>query len=292
MAMKWVEISDQVEPGRLSALSRALEESGCANAVESIQVDRDGFANVLKDAKTRFDQIRVGGDLRSVAAEFVERMPSSILTLKIADAFVFENRGSWWPRCYFAQGLRRSLVTDIGKLELDGAAMILGSGPEARAGASALARLGFSRFSITDPDTEAARSFIEDLRASHFGVQFQFVPQAQITQLPSTHSITLNTLPLGGDETLASELFYFNFLKPGGIWLDLALTSINAELEAEARAVGAFIASGIRVAAWTDVEWAQEVLGVALDADALSAAYASVVQRPSAEAILPEAEPT
>jgi hypothetical protein len=281
--LNWTELSPQPDRARFEALSQVLTAAGLPNHFEPITCDLAAFPAALADAQKKFAQLRIGGALCELAPSLLDHMPSTMLTLKVADSFVRAPGGSapgvgvtdntWWPRSYLAQGFGRALVSDIKNIDLSGAAFLLGATPETRAAVASLTKVGFRRFSIADPNNERGRSLIEDLRASHFGVQCQFIPRETITQLPSVHSIGVNTLAFGEDDGTLAELFYFNFLKPGGIWVDLALRPLNLDLEAEAKAVGAVIEPGHRIAVWTDIEWAGEALGLKLDPEKLGAAY-------------------
>lgn len=290
MGVRWVEISPDPERARFQALSRALAQAGLDNQVEFIEADAQNFNQELSGAFRGFDQIRVGGELRTLAPSVLESLPAEVLSLQIADAFVRDPAvaGKWWPRCYLAEGIRREIVSGAqiaagdlaGKKDFDftGAIFLLGETSEARAAVGAFSRLGFRKFSIACLDDDRGRIFVEELARRHFGIEFEFVPRIQITQLPAVHVFAINTLKVGEDDGMHGELVYFNFLKAGGCWLDLSFHAPNADLEAEARSVGAVIESGARIAAWTDAAWAEEAFAIKLDAGVLGASYLAAFQ--------------
>jgi hypothetical protein len=282
MTIRWVEISDLPQSQRFQALAQFLNENGFENEVSFLPATQLNFPEVVVNAEREFDQIRISGSLCQFVTEISDRLPSLLLSLKAGDALVQKaikpELPDWWPRNFLVDGIARTLVTDKRNLDLSGAVFLLGAGCESRAAVAALVRLGFQRFSISCPDDVVGHALVEQLRTLYFQVQFQFIPRHLITQLPSIHSIAINTLVAGRDDEALSELFYFNFLKPGGIWLDLAFVG-NQHLDNEARAVGAETAEGIRVAAWTDYEWAREVLFIKLDPDALTQRYREVFSR-------------
>lgn len=282
MSARWAEISEEPDEIRYAALSAALRSSGIDNQVEFIKTDSDGFAQELNRAKERFGQLRVGGRLRGLVPAMVDSLPSTLISLKMADAFVpvGEGRRVWWPRCYLEEGFRGALIAEVGEFDISGAVFILGATLEARAAVAALARLGFGRFSIADMDDGRCRSFVEDLSRSFFNLRLQSLPRTQITQIPNVHSMAINTLAVGRDDGTHGELFYFNFLKTGGVWLDLSLRPANADLLAEARSVGAVIARGAAVAAWTDVAWAVDAFQTRLDAQTLCQSYVEAFGKP------------
>jgi shikimate 5-dehydrogenase len=271
-AIRWIELSTTCERERFTALSEALKIAGVANEVEFREIKPNEFDKALKECCASFDQIRIGGELCELAAKNPERQPSTILTLKAVDSYVREagaqntkNHASWWPRNFLFEGIQHSLVNDVVNLDIGGAVFVLGATAEARAVIGALVRIGFKRFTICDPAATKGQALLRELMQSYFSVQFQLVSRQFITQLPGIHSIAVNTLKNGEDDETFAELFYFNFLKPGGVWLDLPMKNANTLLEAEANAVGAFVESSLRVFRCADLAWAKACFGVELD---------------------------
>jgi hypothetical protein len=281
VAIRWVEIAHHPDQVRYQALEKTLLLAGFESKVDFIEADELTFSEALQNAFPEFEQIRIGGVLCELAPRLVGHLPAEILTLQMADAFVRDPTipGKWWPRCYLSEGYHRTFVANGKNLDLSGAIFVLGSGGYARAAVGALARLGFSRFSIADLDDDRGQTFVDELKRRYFGAAFEFVPRHQITQLPAMHVVAVNTLPLGQDEGIHGELFYFNFLKAGGIWLDMDLHNPNPDLEVEARSVGALIESAANVVAWTDVVWVAEAFAIKLDATTLYSSYLAAFQR-------------
>ena len=270
--VRWIELSTACERERFTALSEALKIAGVANEVEFRDIKTSEFEEALNECCANFDQIRIGGELCELAAKNPERQPSSILILKAVDSYVKETGSqnmkgqvSWWPRNFLFDGIQHSLVNDVENLDMGGVVFVLGATAEARAAIGALVRIGFKRFTICDPGVTKGQALLRDLNQSYFSVQFQLVSRQFITQLPGIHSIAVNTLKNGEDDEAFAELFYFNFLKPGGVWLDLPMKNANTLLEAEAKAVGAFVESSLRVFRCADLSWANACFGVELD---------------------------
>lgn len=263
--VKWVEISDCCDRKRMMALSEEMTAAGLENSVTFIECGPDGFGKALDEAERTVDQIRVGGGLREIAAQFTNRLPSLILTLRSVDAFVQEN-GQWWPRNFLLDGLGSSISEDLTKLDLTGAVFVIGANADARAAIAAFVRVGYSRFNVADMDDGRARELVEELRRSYFKIQFQAVARHIVTQLPSIHSVAINTIGQE-DDGILGELFYLNFLRQGGVWLDLPLVSANDSLVGEARSVGAFVEPSALVLDRVDRAWVKSCFGVALGAD-------------------------
>jgi hypothetical protein len=271
-SLRWCEISDLGEPERFECLSEALTEAGVKNSFSLIQVSAENFESTLHQAQADFEQIRIGGTLREVLPRLMTRLPSSMISLRSADAFV---RGEssvgveWWPRNFLAEGLTTAIANDLKQIDFTGFVFILGARAETRAVVSSLVRVGFTRFNLTDPNEDRCKVMIDEFRRSYFNVQFHFVPRTMITQLPSVHSIAINFLQEDESEGMIQELAYFNFLRSGGVWLDFPLVTGNPALDAEASSLEAVLLSSARVLAHTDRLWALASLGARIEVELL-----------------------
>lgn len=262
--VKWAEISDKCERERFLALSQELKSAGVPNEVSFIECDEAEFPEVLDRAKGEFSHLRIGGALRETSLQHCQKVPSSVLTLKLIDSFVKEKDGAWWPRCFIGDAIMQSISEDMKNLDLTAAILVVGAGPDARAAISAFVRVGFNRVNLTDVDETRALGLMDDLRRSYFNVQFNYVARHMITQLPSIHSVAVNTIESGFDDGLIDELSYFNFLKPGGVWLDLPLVQGAGSLDSEASSVGALVEPGINIHDRVDRAWSETCFGVRL----------------------------
>lgn len=270
--VRWCAIADEArssEKRRFESLSQALREAGIENEFEFLIADKASAAAVLDKAKSEFAQIRLAGSVGAWILPTLERVPSSLNFSRAADAMVCEYN-EWWPRFYLVEGLNQMLSLDASTLDLSGSVFIFGATPEARAAAAALSKIGLNRVVLSDPDDAKASAFVEELKRADFGTQFQAVPRAQITQIPGICSVAINTLSTLSEKETATELAYFNFLKPGGFWLDLAIFPLNATLQTEAQSVGASLFSGAHALALTDRLWAEAAFKVSIDAEAHS----------------------
>jgi shikimate 5-dehydrogenase len=260
--VKWVEISTRAERERFTALSTLLKESGVQNQVSFIECGEEEFGAVLTQAMRDYDQVRIGGHHKQNAYQCSTHLPASVQTLKVVDAFVKGKDGEWWPRCFLGDAIMESISEDMTKLDFTGAILVIGAGADARAAVSAFVRVGFNRFNITDESDDLADAAVADLRRSFFNVQFNHVPRHMITQLPSIHSVAINTVSLAANDGIMTELSYFNFLKPGGVWLDLPLEPGAGSLDTEARNVGAMVEPASFVYARSDRAWCELCFGV------------------------------
>jgi shikimate 5-dehydrogenase len=248
----------------MMALSDTLSRLGIKNEVSFIECDEAGLEAALASAQANYDQIRIGGSLRGVIWKHLTEMPAQIFTIKSIDALVRAD-DRWWPNNYLFEGLIVSIARDLNHLDLTGAVLILGSGGDAKTVAAAFSRIGFSRFSISDRSIEAVEELIVELRRNYFNGKFQAIPGPLITQVPSIHSVAVNTIAVEQDGFL-DQFFYMNFLKADGAWLDISFEEYE-ELAAEARDVGAFVEPAARIFACADRAWAQAAFGVDITQD-------------------------
>ena len=248
-------------------LQRALANAGVENEIRFVQSDASSLRAKLDELKAEgIHHVRFGGSLPEAVPSCFDNWPSTMLSLKAADALVPDEEGRWWPRNFMQEGLQRLAAIDLGNLDLTGGAFLVGATPATRSIVAALARIGFYRLNLTDLDEAKGRALIEELKRSYFNVQFQFTPRGLVTQLPGVHSIAVNTVDMGKDPTRLSELFYFNFLKSGAVWIETIISESNSPLIQEARNVGADVRTGGNLISRWDEAWAEGCFKVKLDA--------------------------
>lgn len=262
---RWCEISTTPSEVRFKTLSKFLSAEGFDNEVEFIVAQPEEFPDVLARAQEEFDQIRLSGDHCQAVCQSSTRLPSMLLTLRSADAWMRSTGAKgdeWWPRNHLADGIGHAIAMTVTNLDFSGGVFVVGASEVSRAAVAALVKVGFSRFGIVDPDDELCENLIEELKSSYFNIQFSAIARHLVTQLPGIYSFAVNTLVEGRDDGVLAELFYFNFLKTNGIWMDLAPLPVNFQLEAEARTVGASVVPGSVSYALADVAWAKACLKV------------------------------
>lgn len=256
--MRWCEIAleqrVQSRRRRFEKLNEEFRACGVASSSEILSATEQTLESVLEQAKQTYEAIRFSPEVGSLVLKTLTQIPAGVATLKTADALVKEN-GTWWPRCFLVDGLMQTFSSSVTSVDFTGSVFLLGAGGKTRAVAAALSRIGFGRIIIADPDDERSAALVEDLKRSYFGVQFQQTTRGLVTQLPGICSIAVNTLESGEDAANAAELAYFNFLKTGGLWLDLALFPLSLTLQTEAVSVGGELLNGFEVLARTDALW-------------------------------------
>jgi shikimate 5-dehydrogenase len=273
--MNWAVISDTVQNKlRANVLSTALNEAGIKNQVHFVSATPENLNDVIQNCSNKNIQyMRFEGSLADFVPSCFNNLPSTILTLKSADAIVPEHDGRLWPRNFFQEGMQRLAAGDLGDLDLTGAAFVIGARPETRASIAALVRIGFRRINLTCIDDKRGEELLTDFKRTYFNVQFTFTPRSMITQLPGVHSIAVNTISMDDDPNRLSELFYFNFLKAGAIWIAVPMNSMSSPLIQEAKNVGAEVCEAALLAARVDQAWAESCFKVRLDHEKLRAEY-------------------
>lgn len=152
-------------------------------------------------------------------------------------------------------------------------ALLIGSCDETRAAAAALARLGFKRVQIVGSDDEKTKTLIQILQRRIFGVKFEAISRASLTQLPSESSLAFNLMSTQ-DEALLEDVSYLNFLQPSGLWIDWTNATSALGLDEEIIDSGARVFDANRVRAW------REVMLLSFQAEKASATSESTRQKP------------
>jgi hypothetical protein len=260
-SFQWAVLSDIDERVRYDVISAELNKIGFQNSFSFVLCPAPEITVAVNEAQKKYSAIRIGGGLRNLVADFSPMLPSMMFALKSADALVIEN-GSWSPRNFLLEGLQQTFAQAVASFDLHGSVFIIGATPEAKAVVAAVSRIGYKSVLLTDSDESRAKELLHSLKGGFFGLEIEFISPSQVTQLPGASMVAVNTLAAGADGGLLGELFYFNFLHAGGVWLDLALFPQNPHLQVEAETVGAIVADGVGVWARTDWIWARHCLAL------------------------------
>lgn len=257
--IRWAEVAQSCENLRFETLSRFLNEKGVANEFTAINCELQDFRAQLDLALKNYKHLRIGAPYGETVLQNFTHLPALMINLKSCDVLVNRD-GAWWPENLLHEALQTALADGQPTLDLTSSILVVGTGASARAIVAAVLRLGFNRVNITARSPEKGQALVEDLRKSYFSVQFQFIPQANLNSLPGIHSVVINTTPIRDDNTLLEQLYYFNFLAPGGMLIDCNTFPIETNLAKEAHDVGASVITGYLLACYTDVLWAERFL--------------------------------
>jgi hypothetical protein len=263
--IKWTEIALTPSVWRYEVLSEELKLCGVENTFIPTQVaNLDVVQDTIASAKNEFAQIRLGAKLGEVVLHEDANLPAQLLITRGADALVPE-LGQWWPRCFYFDGVTRTLVQDLTNLDLRGGVFIMGANWEARVLIAALTRAGFQKFLVSDIEEAPAQKLVKDLERIHFGVSFQYVQKELVTQLPGTNSIAINILSLVEHPGLVSDLSYLNFLRPDGVWIETQPYPENSPLTVEALSLGVQVEPALHLVSNVDAVWAEYCFKTKID---------------------------
>ncbi len=262
--IKWTEISAQPSEWRFKALSEELTKCGFQNQFEPMLTAPDDFGSAIESAKQNFAQIRVGGDYAEHALRYFPDLPADLLSLKAVDAFV-PDTGAWWPRCFYFEGVIRTLVRDLKDLDLGSGVFIMGATWESRVIVAALTRAGFNKIHLSDVDDVRGQAMVKELERLNFGSTFQYVQRSMVTQLPGTSSIAINVLSLVEFPNLIADLSYLNFLRPDGIWIETQPYADDSALTIEALSLGTQVEPALHLVSNVDEAWAERCFKVKID---------------------------
>ncbi len=264
MTVKWTQVSSKPTAWRYEALSEELKLCGFENSFEATRTTEDQFGAAIESAKQNYEQIRVGAEFTEHALRYYPDLPADLLTLKAIDAFV-PTLGAWWPRCFYFEGIVRTLVRDLKNLDLGSGVFIMGATWRTRVIVAALTRAGFNKVVISDVDEKRGQSLVRELRKLNFGSKFDFVQRSMVTQLPGISSIAINVLSLVEYPELVADLSYLNFLRPDGIWIETEPYAEESPLTVEAVSLGTQVEPAVHLLSNVDEAWAEKCFGVKID---------------------------
>lgn len=277
--IKWVEIALPNSKDRFTYLSEVLNQMGVPNEAHFIEGSRDNLAAQIAEAKKNFDHIRIGSPFTELAFDPKTELTATVQVVKAVDAFTKDDVGNWWPQSILFEAFIHGLAHRIKALDLNSSVLMVGAGGAARAVLSALARVGYMKFNITDRYQEKVQVLITDLKRTFFNLKFEYIPISGITALPGMHSLIVNTTPLLEENELIRELQFYNFMKEGGAVIDLTTIPPKTPLLEEAEHIGAKIVQGFEIAAEVDSVWVKKVTGKPFD----TATYAAGLEKKFSE---------
>ncbi len=283
--MKWTEISDSPHTKRFELLSEELKLSGIENSFVATELPVefrdpgffsneegcDQFRNFVNQFKLKYDQIRVGGFFRENIDLFSHEYPAELMQIRVLDSLV-KSQDRWWPRNQQFHAFISVMIHEIKKFDFSAPILVVGANADSKTMISALIKLGFSHFNITDINSEKSRNLVSELKRCYFSSRFEVTEIGYVTQLSNIFSIGVNGISGDLDETTRMAVIYFNFLIKDGLWIESSAraTSVLAD---EAKTFGFSVWSGIDMISNLDFIWAQSVLKGNIDLARLKESY-------------------
>ncbi len=275
--MKWSEISNEPQTKRFEALSQELKLSKFENEfvlpvlpaeflVEKFfenEENCDIFRNYLKQIKIDFDQLRIGGFFKEKIDLMSTEYPADLMQTKTFDSLVKTGK-RWWPRSQLFHAFIHLLTNEIKQVDFSSPILIVGANSDSKTIISALIKMGFSRFNVTDSDSELCHMLVQEMKRSYFSTRFEMTEIGYITQLPNIYSMGVNTISGELDETTKLALVYFNFLPKGALWIESCPQAVST-LANEALSFGFQVKLGLDLISELDFTWAKAVLNCEID---------------------------
>lgn len=254
MKGKLVEISSRPCEVRWKTLQEVLKsECQFELSYEVFKVTKENFAEVLKSQlKDENDIIKVGEDFFEASIKEIHQSSFNVLRNSVCHALV-RGKNGWWPKITLDQALIRSLSDQVKSLDVAAKALVSGTHGAASQVVPALLTFGYQEIHFVGPDKAEGEKLLQQLRKVYFRTKFEFVGEKEITHRAGIYSILVNSAPLAMDDEWIEELYFFNFLKPGGVVVDMNLCPIHTPLLEEAKALNASFMSGEVIAAEEDI---------------------------------------
>ncbi len=265
--LKWCEIGPR-KTVRYEIFSKFLKTQGIDNEFHFIETPIENIESVLEQAQKDKLSIRfhpaffdkLSGKLSNTFREFK--------LLNTVDSVILEGDDQHWPDIVLIDALSQFLAHKLKSLDVSQKVFCIGTCGVARAVLSGLIKLGFSDINITGHSREEAEQLISDFEKIYFNVSFEFTQRSDVTILPGVHGLVVNTLSPLHTEDFPSEVYYFNFLRKGGLVLDLVELPVATPFLKIASDIGAQTVSGYEALGFWDIVWLERAIGQRLPPDA------------------------
>lgn len=188
----------------------------------TLEIEPRDLASVsdLNDFAEEADVLRVPLQ-RSL--EWLKRCPVQPVKVSLygaADTFLRADRG-WNPALVIEKSLHQTIIREAHHVDIRESAYVIGNGPLLRVIAGVALGLGFRRVYLVGEDEADLLEQKELLGRVFIGADVLTLPAHSLTLQTVGASLMVNTLPLQERPDLAADLAYFNFMRRGGLVLDL-----------------------------------------------------------------------
>lgn len=264
--INWCEIGPK-KVVRFEILSKFLTSQGIKNEFTFLESSSENLEEVISQAKKDRKFIRFHPDLFDKVSGHLDNTFRDFKLLNSTDSLIFEESGQYWPDIVMRESLFEFLVHKVKALDVSQKVFCIGTCGMSRSVLSALIKLGFSKFAITGGSAEEASQLIADFGKIYFNVSMEYVQRSDVTILPGTHGMVVNTLSALDTDDFPNEIYYFNFLKKGGLVLDLVDLPTETPFLKIAADIGAQAISGYEALGFYDMVWLEKVIGKRLSSD-------------------------
>lgn len=146
--------------------------------------------------------------------------PVNVSLYGAADTFVRTSKGLS-PQLFFEKSLHQTIIREAHHVDIRESAYVIGNGPLLRVVAGVALGLGFRRVYVVGEDEEDLLEQKELLQRIFIGAEVLTLPTHSLTLQTVGASLLVNTFSLKDRPELSADLAYFNFMRRGGLVLDL-----------------------------------------------------------------------
>lgn len=271
--------SSEASARSLSYMQQYFKPLGVELEVEELNLTEEQMTpkDFIERAKTA-DCVRMDMALSSSLIQKTPALPELIDFLQVADAF-FPVNGRWWPTLLVVDAVKSLIIKRAKALEINDTAYVIGSGPLALSMATIVLGLGYSKLKMVSDSLGESEADIAKLKRYYLGVQIQHVDAAVLTAENSPSSCLMIAQDLQDNPTLLTDISYFNYMKRGGLVIDLNLGQGTSVILEEAARAELKVLGAVDIYSFLNVEFVNRLgLGDKLDMKKFEEGWAEFVK--------------
>lgn len=262
--LNWCEIGLEKSP-RNEILSEYLKNKGIPNQFSFIKSEISELKEKIKEAQNAKQHIRFHPAFLEHVSKNIGNSTRELDAIKSIDSLMYDAKLGYWPENLLKESILECLTLKIKNLDVSQQTFVIGSDGVARSAITALIKLGFSKINVTGEDDDETLSLIKEYKNLFFNVDFGFVKRNDVTILPGSHGLVVNAVSVLESKNFTTEIYYFNFLKKGGLVIDLVDVPPETPFIKIAKDIGAQAVFGYEVFGYFDLRWVEKVTGQKLE---------------------------
>lgn len=262
--LNWCEIGS-TKTHRYDVLSQHLSSKGIQNQFTFIETSNENLKEKIEEAQSQKQVIRLNPKFFDAAIPYINKNLRDLEKIKAIDGLHLTPKNEYWPEILFKDALIEYLTIKVKNLDVSQKVFVVGACGMARAVIAALIKLGYSKINITSDNESGAEELIQDFKNIFFHVEFEFTKKNDVTILPGIHGIVVNTFSVLESDMALNEIYYFNFLKKGGLVVDLIDVPTDSPFTKIAKDIGAEVIAGYEFLAYYDLKWVEMITGQKLE---------------------------
>ncbi len=216
--VKIAEISEQPSSSFLH-IEKFLKEKNVA--IERINFPAEQAKDLLVESREKkFDAYRLSYEMSQLILEKWQTQPAQVQLLGCCDTFLYEEK-NYWPRVMLYESLREAIVSRITGYDIKEASYVICDDLKGRVLVSLLLSLGHRRVYLVGEDEDFVQAEVNFLKRFHVGTEILALSSHQLTLQTTKAAIMISTIKYADEHPILDDLVYFNFMKAGGVVLDL-----------------------------------------------------------------------